>query len=67
MALEIEIEFSGMGYVVVNHGPGRAVAAPVFIAAVLGEEAYVMHLADHDNGKLRVHVVRRKGACGWNE
>ena len=67
MALEIEVKLGGVGYVVVDDGPGRAVAAPVFITAVLGEEADVMHLADHDNSKLRVDIVRRKGACGQNE
>lgn len=39
VALEVEVELGRMGHCSIDHGPGRAVAAPVSITFVLREEA----------------------------
>ena len=66
MALKVEVELRRMSDVVVDDRPGRAVATPILILAVLGEETDVVALSDHDDRELGVHVVCRERPCRRN-
>ena len=52
MTLQVEVEFGRVRDVLVDHRSGRAVPAPVCFGRVLGEEAHVVALANHNHGDL---------------
>jgi len=51
---QVEVEFGRMPNIPIDHGSGRAVAAPVSIPLILREETHMVALANHNDGDRRI-------------